>query len=264
MHEAGETTSLSNLFKASQSKGVRTRKLSIQDLQPPSAEEEINPLEAKSNSLFEREKMLETAQSALEIEKEKVTQMKQAAITKIEAMKTAWQEEKTILQQEAYEEGFQVGFSEGREKALADMQGSLEEANAITEQSKKLAEEYQESQERVILELAMRSASRILNEQLKADEEKFLTIVQRAILEVREMKEVKLYISAKYYPLVSANRSELAAILPPETPFLIFVNEDFDASECYIETNHGRIVVTIDEQLSELREQLIDLLERGD
>lgn len=259
-----ETTSLSNLFKASESQRIRTREISIRDLQPTPAAQETDEIEAKNNSLFEREQMLENAQNTIEIEKEKVAQMKQAATEEIEAMKTAWQDEKVTLQQEAYEEGFQMGFSEGREKALADMQGSLKKANAITEKSKELAEEYQQSQERVILEIAMRSANRILHDTLEEEEEKFLTIIRRAILEVREMKEVKLYVSAEYYSLVSSNRSELAAILPPDTPFLIFANEDFEASECYIETNHGRIVVTIDEQLSELREQLIELLERGD
>lgn len=83
-------------------------------------------------------------------------------------------------------------------------------------------------------------------------------------MEVREMKEVKLYVSVDKYDVVSANRSELAAIFPPDTPFLIFATEDFDATECYIETNHGRIVVSIDEQLNELRERLIEVLEKED
>src|SRR5690606_1043633 len=130
--------------------------------------------------------------------------------------------------------------------------------------SKTIAEDYQESQERVILELAMRVAERILNETLTENEDKFLSIVRRALIEVREMKEIKLYVSGDYYQLVASNRSELAAIFPPDTPFLIFVNEDFEATECYIETNHGRIVVTIDEQLEEVRERLIELLEEED
>ena len=37
-----------------------------------------------------------------------------------------------------------------------------------------------------------------------------------------------------------------------------------NATECYIETNHGRIVVSIDEQLNELREKLVEIMESGD
>lgn len=258
------TTSLSNVFKASRNEEVLTRKLAIRDLQPMSSTEESDERELQSNSLVERERMLESVQQTIEVEKIQVEQMRQAAFEEIDSLKSAWQEEKVGLQQEAYDEGFQMGFAEGREKALADMQEALEKANNITEKSKKLAEEYQTSQERVILEIAMQSASRILNGALEDDEEKFLAVIRRAILEVREMKEVKLYVSAEHYSFVSMNRSELAAILPPDTPFLIFVNEDFEENECYIETNHGRIVVTIDEQLAELREKLIEILEKGD
>lgn len=264
LHVVEETTSLSNVFKSSRNKEVPTRKISIRDLRPKPVTQEVDEVEVKQNSLVERERALESTRASIEEEKKQVEKMKQVATDEIASMKNAWEEEKVTLQQEAYEEGFQVGFSEGRDKALADMHASIEEANAITRKSKEIAEDYQQSQERVILEIAMRSANRILNGAIREDEEKYLEVVRRAILEVREMKEVKLYVSAEKYPLVSENRSELAAILPPDTPFLIFVNEDFDELECYIETNHGRIVVTIDEQLAELREKLIEILEKGD
>lgn len=60
---------------------------------------------------------------------------------------------------------------------------------------------------------------------------------------------------------MTGGREELAEIFPPDVPFLIFVNEDLNDTECYIETNHGRIVVSVDEQLKELRSKLIELLE---
>ena len=75
------------------------------------------------------------------------------------------------------------------------------------------------------------------------------------------MKKIKLYISPTYFTLVSNNREELASIFPLDVPFMIFVNEDIQATDCYIETNHGRIVVGIDEQLQELRSKLNGILE---
>ena len=99
----------------------------------------------------------------------------------------------------------------------------------------------------------MRTAERIMGQTLQEDQESYLSLVKRALKEAREMKEIKLYVSLDYFELVSDNRTELASIFPPDVPFLIFVNEDFNATDCYIETNHGRIVVSIDEQLNELR-----------
>lgn len=258
-------TSLSNVFKSSYQKAseVPTREISIRNLhrkvEGEAGQEQVTP-----DFSIERSKMLADAQKEIANEQQRIEEMRRTATEDIEAMQVAWEEEKKELQQKAYEEAFQIGFTEGRDKALADMQAAVSQANDITEKSKEIAEEYQKSQERVILELSMRAAERIMHETLAENEEKFISIVRRALIEVREMKEIKLYVSTVYYQLIAANRSELAAIFPPETPFLIFVNEDFEETECYIETNHGRIVVTIDEQLEELRKRLIDLLEQGD
>ena len=93
----------------------------------------------------------------------------------------------------------------------------------------------------------------LLDKTLEDDEEVYLSVVKRALKEAREMKEIKLYVSLDYFELVSDNRSELASIFPPNVPFLIFANDDFESDDCYIETNHGRIVVSIDEQLNELK-----------
>jgi flagellar assembly protein FliH len=75
------------------------------------------------------------------------------------------------------------------------------------------------------------------------------------------MKEVKLYVSSRYHKFISDQMDELSALFPPDVPFLLFVNEDLSDTECYIESNHGRVVVSIDEQLMELRNQLVELLE---
>ncbi len=257
---------MSNVFKSShnESTNVPTRKISIRNLYHPVEQGDDTEKQVISDFSAERSQMLAEVERKTAAEESRLEEMRRVAAADIEAMQEAWQEEKTTLQQQAYEEAFQIGFSEGRDKAIADMSEAIQQANEITTQSKTIAEDYQESQERVILELAMRVAGRILNETLKDDDDKFLSIVRRALIEVREMQEIKLYVSAEYYPLVAANRSELAAIFPPDTPFLIFVNEDFETTECYIETNHGRIVVTIDEQLEEVRERLIELLEEED
>ena len=50
-------------------------------------------------------------------------------------------------------------------------------------------------------------------------------------------------------------------MFPTDVPFMIFVNEDLSNTESYIETNHGRIVVSMDTQLNELRIKLREILD---
>lgn len=255
---------MSNVFKPFQANSAdeRTRQISIRNLHIDiKNQEEPKSIDAL---LTERAQSIEAERRVIENEKKQIDEMRRIAAEDIESMQLAWAEEKLQLQKQAYDEGFQIGFTEGHNKALADMSASIDHANEITKKSQEAAVEYQASQESVILELAMKAAEQILNETLRENDERFLSVVRKALLEVRETKEIKLYVSVKYYDFVQENRSELAAIFPPTTPFLIFANEEFDDQECFIETNHGRIVVSIDEQLNELRERLIEVLEMED
>lgn len=259
-----EMTLLSNLFRSIETKSedVALKKIGIRNLTP--VEENINRKLSIEAVISERDVLLEAAGKKIEEEQQSIAEMREKASKDIAALQSEWENEKVVLQQQAYEEGFQTGFGEGRDKAHSEMATSVQLANETTQRSLENAHQYQASQERVILELAMQTASRIIGATLDVDKEKFLSVVRRALKEVREMKEIKLYVSNDYFKLVSDNRGELASIFPPNVPFLIFANEDFDSTECYIETNHGRIVVGIDNQLNHLREQLIEIMESGD
>ncbi len=258
-------TSLSNVFRSfntileeGETKEISIRSLSVSQ----EVDTEVNL--SLDSILVERDRLLKEANTIIEQEKEAIERLRQTATEDILSMQAAWQNEKTVLQQQAYDEGFQVGYEEGHNKSLADMAASVRTANDTTALSSENASQYLVSQERIILDLAMLSAERIIGQTLQDDEEIYLSVVKRALKETREMKEIKLYVSLDYFELVSDSRSELASIFPPNVPFLIFANDDFESTECYIETNHGRIVVSIDEQLNELREKLIGIMESGD
>lgn len=256
---------MSNIFKAKQPQSAEntTRNISIRNLHA-SVELEQSTEITMDEILTERDRIFAIERRALEDEKREIDDMRRIAADDIAAMQAAWADEKLELQQQAYDEAFQIGFTEGREKVLVEMAASVKQANGVTEKSQENAQQYQASQERVILELAMSAAERIIGVALEENHELYLEVVKKALKEVREMKEIKIFVSLDYYELISDNRAELAAIFPPEVPFLIFANEDFETTECYIETNHGRIVVSIDDQLTHLREQLIEILESRD
>ena len=254
-----EMTSLSKVFRPSTTVGT-TKSIGIRNIFVPTAEEGHADL-SLDLVLAERDRLLKNARDEIAAMRESIKNERLQLTKEIDVAREDWNEEKSILQQQAYDEGFQMGYEEGRQKALADMQGSITHANSIVVNSMNQAKDYLASQERVILELAIQAAGRIIGETLEADDERFLSIVRRGLKEVREMKEVKLYVSSRYHQLISGQMDELSAIFPPDVPFLLFVNEDLEDTECYIESNHGRVVVSIDKQLAELRTRLVELLE---
>lgn len=212
--------------------------------------------------LRERDRILGEARATLQAEREAFEQDKQRFFQEIEQLKLSWEKERPMRIQEAYDDGFGQGYEDGTNKATEAMAASLKTANDIIVQAQENARKYIEGQEQVILELGLTAAERIIASSLERDDGLFVSIVRRGLKEAREMKEIKIYVSPTYYALITANRDELAEMFPTDVPFMIFVDEDLvNDTDCFIETNHGRIVVSIDEQLNELRLKLSEILE---
>lgn len=262
-------TSLSNVFRsheAIEQEGSR-RVVRIRTFDQPVDEmNEVEEFQGPTREEIEQERahILNRATEEAEAIKASFEQQRQQVEQEIEEKRERWKEEKKQLEAEAFEQGYDAGFGEGERKALEQWRATLAEANDIVERAKEQGDRYVEEQERTILELALVSAERIIQRELSRDETVYTDVVKRALKEARESKEIKLYVSPKYYELVASSQDELTELFPPDVPFLIFANDDFEDEECYVETNHGRIVVTIDEQLNVLKEQLIELLESGD
>lgn len=261
-------TSLSRIIRSvyTQSDSNNVKEIQIRDMFEPIEPEQVDmpPQHQLSmdDILAERNQLLAEARSMLQAEREKFAQEKQVHFQEIEHLKLSWEEERPNRVQEAYDEGFGQGYEDGMNKATEAMAQSLQTANEIIIQAKENAQKYIDDQEAVILELGLTAAERIIGTSLEQNNELFVSIVRRGLKEAREMKEIKIYVSPAYYALITANRDELAEMFPIDVPFMIFVNEDLEnETDCYIETNHGRIMVSIDEQLNELRLKLHEILE---
>lgn len=255
-------TSLSKIFRnvylnetKENSKPIQIRNLHVQEVMDTDEPLTLDVL------LQERSKMMEEVNQEIAETRSILTKDIEETKQYVKNQQNAWEEQKVVYQQQAYDEGFMQGLEEGRLKAQADMQSSLKLANESMKTAHENATKYLQQQEQVILELAIRTAERIIATKLEENEELFLSIVKRGLKEAREMKEIKLYVSPSYFELVSNNREELSSIFPVDVPFMIFVDEDMNETDCYIETNHGRIVVSIDDQVQELRRKLVDILD---
>jgi flagellar assembly protein FliH len=224
-------------------------------------EMDATPQITQEQLLQERDQLLAHARQQIAYEQGQLENYRTQQLQAIEELKQLWEEEKRELEHQAYENGFAQGYEAGIQKATADMEQSLSEANETVAGAKDIAQQYIESQETVILELALKAADRILGYTLERDDEQYVAIIKRGLKEAREMKEIKIYVSPEYYKVVSKNYEELAEMFPTDVPFMIFVNEDLNVTDSYIETNNGRIVVSIDSQLNELRLKLREILD---
>jgi flagellar assembly protein FliH len=261
---AEEMTSLSRIIRGIQVNQIQTNieiQLRNQFTQEQETHNETIHVPTMEEILEERDRLLQESMQQIEQQRFQFEQYQAEQMQAIEQLKQLWEEEKLQLQQDAYNEAFSQGYEEGIQKASSSMEETLQAVNEAIELAKVNADKYIEDQEQVILHLAMNSAEKIIGHELHSTEETYISIVKRALKEVREFKNIKVYVAAQYYSLVSKYRDELAEMFPPDVQFLIFVNEDLNELESYIETNHGRVIVSIDSQLQQLRLKLSEILD---
>jgi flagellar assembly protein FliH len=65
------------------------------------------------------------------------------------------------------------------------------------------------------------------------------------------------------YSFLLSRKDELIALFPREVDFYIYPDEDLLEEACLIESANGRIDASVDSQLDEIKNKLIDLLESG-
>ncbi|BCB03353.1 flagellar assembly protein FliH [Bacillus sp. KH172YL63] len=172
-----------------------------------------------------------------------------------------WVIEREQLMQEAYNAGFLQGEEEGRNKGYGEYHQRLLEANEINERNKQLYEDYIQRAEKVILNLGIACAEKIINQQLEENPGQFLSIVERGLKEVRDLPHIQIHVHPSRHALLINHKSELEAVFPADVQCYIYANDDLETQECFIETNQGRVLVSVDSQLKELKLKLSHLLE---
>lgn len=192
---------------------------------------------------------------------EEAKEMTFHAQNQIEREKEKWLVEREQLMQEAYNVGFLQGEEEGRNKGYQEYQQRLMEANDMTERNKQQYQDYIQNAEKVIVTLGIACAEKIMNRKLQEEPDHFFSIVERGLKEVRDLSHIQIHVHPSKHKLLVENKNELEAMFPTDVQCFIYANDDLQAEECYIETNQGRVIVSVDSQLRELKQKLLHILE---
>lgn len=189
-------------------------------------------------------------------------QQAEAIKAEIEAEKQRWEEvERRQLEEDARKIGYDDGCSMGRQHGYEEMHEHIDHAKSIVELSKNDYKNYLQSSEKTILELAVQIAEKIIDTEIKTSEDVFLSIVKKVIKEAREYREVRLMVHPNNYENILLQKEELQGIFPKETDFYIFPDDEIEETSCIIESSNGRIDASIDSQLNEVKQKLLEILE---
>lgn len=174
--------------------------------------------------------------------------------------KQEWEQQKSILAEESRQLGFEQGYQEGKNQGYADYHQTILFAQETVDASKRDYQNHIESSEKVILDLGVKIAGKILGEKLSA-EEGIISLVKRALKNSRDYKDIQLHVHPMHYQELLAQKEELIAIFPKDIDFYIYPDDELEETACIIESENGRIDASVDSQLEEIKIKLFEMLE---
>ncbi|WP_240628496.1 flagellar assembly protein FliH [Bacillus salacetis] len=220
--------------------------------------------ESRTLMQSERQEILRDAHAEAEKLMESARIKAERIEDEVSSQRLKWEQEKEMLQQEAYQQAYQHGLEEGRANGLEEYREQISQAVQAVSFAKENYYKQIEKAESVILELGMKTAEKILGTNLDGDPNVFLGLIKRAIKEVKEYPEVQVHVHPSHYTMLCENQEELEAMFPVLRQLLIFPDDELGREECFIETGEGRVIVSVDVQLKEIKNKLIEILEGGE
>lgn len=206
------------------------------------------------------EEKLAAAKQELELVMQETSKLKENAKASIEKEKESWINEKQRLVEEAKNEGYQAGFEQGKNESLHVYHETINNANRIVDLVKVDYQVTLEKTEEVIVQIAMHTAEKIINQQLQENPEQFVHIVKTALKEIKDQTVISIYLHPANYENVLQQKAELKRILEQETKLSLYIDEELKENSCIIEHPFGRIDASIDTQLEKIREALEELV----
>jgi flagellar assembly protein FliH len=208
--------------------------------------------------------LLEEAKNEAASITNEIEQYRAAQIKRLADEESAWKKKLEAAYEQAKNEGYDAGFQKGVEQGHESWASQLNEVKSSMDT---LRTEYHnvlsEAEPQMII-LAMAAAEKILGKKLEETPETWISIVKQLVKEAREFEEIKLYVPPQWFELTQNYREELKNMLQSTATLFIYPDENLTENGAIIEFPFGKIDATLDVQLKEIREKLLEQLEVSD
>ena len=166
--------------------------------------------------------------------------------------------------QEGRDEGYQAGFADGNQKALTEMQQtmqlSLEKAESIVKAAEQEALQMILAAERQIVEIALAVASKVLAREIEENPTTILPIVKEALGKVRDQDQIVIRVNPEDYEMVLMAKRDLQLMVGRENAVSVTVDHIVSPGGCVIDTVLGTVDARLDTKLELVYRAIQDVM----
>ena len=166
------------------------------------------------------------------------------------------------IQEQAYQEAYQLGLDEGKKKAFSDfsihIQENLDRFSSVIGHIEKLKESLLSFNESHLIKLMFHMASRLAHTHLENNNPSIVEIIKNSVTLAQDEEEIVVRVSAQQYAFLEELKTENGR----EYDFLKKVklepSKEITPGGCIVETNYGEVDSRIEQRTKQLWEGLID------
>lgn len=208
--------------------------------------EQFNLEEMLDDAKKQADELLSSAQS----EYEKVVQ--DAYDNAMEIMENA--------KNEGYSEGYKEGYDDGYKEGYSASEVLIEEANELKNSAITHYEQIIQSSEASIIQLVLEITGRILQKELKEDDEVIFNLVKSGLKRLTQTSILKIRVSESDYINLVSTKKRILPLLDKVEDIQIIQDDSMNKGDCVIETDSGNIDSGIETQLNFVKATFEELL----
>ncbi|HLR16131.1 MAG TPA: flagellar assembly protein FliH [Bacillota bacterium] len=174
----------------------------------------------------------------------------------VEKLRNNWKEEREQLVSQAHEEGYTAGFEQAKQEVHDLYAEKLRDANRLIETAEHEHMKRIEQSMNNMIQLSIEVAEKIIHTEIEKDREYFISLVKGAIEELKELPEIHMYVPAEHYEFMLLQKSEIEQWMNGKAKVSIYVSTN---QECTISHPLGKVDISIDTQLTQMREKLLEI-----
>ncbi|GAA0365048.1 FliH/SctL family protein [Bacillus horti] len=268
---------MSNVYKSRVVSSIGQKMLSHQKIHNKQQEDKliglnVEQIKSEIEIVTEQKKVLELEVEGLlaqlrELD-EKINTDKRTAQDEIEQL---WQTTKQEIEQlseetlkSAQEQGFEQGYQAGYKQVQEELEHKKVELRSIVEKAYEHKDRIIQDSEPFLLELSVKMAKKILQHELETSEKQIIEMIQHSLKLVKERGDIVIEVNPTDYPILLTHLDELEEYLDDSQELKVIPADVSQVSQgCFIHTERGTYDVTIDNQLQELKNQLLALFEES-
>ncbi|MGM7701170.1 flagellar assembly protein FliH [Pseudalkalibacillus sp. Hm43] len=247
----------SPVIQNSDTKPVEIKRLSAFQSKESSAEQSNHESNLRDKAEHDAEKLLtEARQEAERLVSEAQNEINQK-LEELAQKEADLQSYISKAEQEAAEKGYQEGYEQGQKNGEEEYRSLIAEANRILASAQSHHHQKMMECEPELIELSVSVAGKIIGENLDF-EDKWKTFISEALNQVKQEEDIKLFVPPKHYTSSVELAKNLSSIF--NTEIIVYPDDSKTDLGCVIETKYGQIDASIDSQLEELKEKLLELV----